>query len=331
MPRCFLGKTSLLLWLVFFSHSLLANVPEGKNPSKHVYQREKDISGNLSIVGSDTLANLVSHWGRQFKAHYPGVNVQIQTTGSSASVPALIEATAQFGTMSRKMRKQEIESFKLRYGYLPTEIKIAMDGMAIFVHQDNPISDLSLAQLDALYSQTLYCGATTRIEKWGQLGLKGRWKKRDIQLFGRNSISGTYGYFKKDVLCEGDFRADFNALPGAASVVQSVSVSLNGIGFAGMGYHAAGTKMLPLNVEGAVIYPTRDNVISRKYPLSRYLYVYVNKRKNKPLSPKEAEFIKFILSPQGQARVASEGFAPLSQRLIKAQLTDLGLIYTQRK
>ncbi|WP_407331258.1 PstS family phosphate ABC transporter substrate-binding protein [Enterovibrio sp. 27052020O] len=290
-----------------------------------LYHRADNISGNLSTVGSDTLANLVTQWGTLFKKYYPSVNVQIQTSGSSTAVPALIEATAQFGTMSRAMRPREVELFERKYGYPPTAIKVAIDAMAIFVHQDNPLTALDMTQVDALFSETLRCGSTERFEKWGQLGLSGSWEKRNIQLFGRNSVSGTYGFFKDKALCDGDFRADVNEQPGSASVVQSVSSSLNAVGYAGVGYRTAGAKMLPLDVDGELVYANVDNVTTGVYPLSRYLYVYLNKVPNRPLAPMEAEFIKLILSRQGQALAAGEGFVPLPDNVIEDQLKNLGL------
>lgn len=315
----------MLKRLVAIVGVLLTLSPAVADDHLPMYHRADNISGNLSSVGSDTLANLVTQWAVLFKKHYPSVNVQIQTSGSSTAVPALIEATTQFGAMSRKMRAREIELFERRYGYPPTAIKVAIDAMAIFVHQDNPLQGLDMTQVDALFSETLRCGSTERFNKWGQLGLTGSWEKRNIQLFGRNSVSGTYGFFKDKALCDGDFRADVNEQPGSASVVQSVSSSLNAVGYSGVGYRTSGAKMLPLDVEGQWVYPTVDNVISGVYPLSRYLYIYVNKVPDKPLPKMESEFIKLILSRQGQALVAAEGFVPLPPDLIKAQLAELGL------
>lgn len=289
------------------------------------YEKKRNISGNLSIIGSDTLSNLVASWGRRFKDDYPNINIQIQTSGSTAAVPALIEATAQLGLMSRSMREREKQLFEKKYGYPPTQIKVAIDAIGIFVHQDNPLEKISLMSLDALYSQTLYCGAVEHIDQWGQLGLKGTWQKRDIRIFGRNSASGTYGLFKDDVLCDGDFRMGISVLPGGASVVQFVSNTLHAIGYAGIGYSTADAKLIPLDIEGKTIHATNENIISGRYPLSRYLYIYVNKEKTKPLSDKEAQFIKFILSSQGQAMVAAEGFIPLPHDLIYKQLVSLGL------
>ncbi|MDD1795960.1 phosphate ABC transporter substrate-binding protein [Enterovibrio sp. ZSDZ42] len=310
-----------LVFIAFLSWCSTANADD----HLPVYHRADNISGNLSTVGSDTLANLVTQWGALFKKYYPSVNVQIQTSGSSTAVPALIEATAQFGTMSRQMRPREVALFERKYGYPPTAIKVAIDAMAIFVHQDNPLTTLDLTQVDALFSETLRCGSTERFEKWGQLGLGGSWDKRNIQLFGRNSVSGTYGFFKDKALCDGDFRADVNEQPGSASVVQSVSTSLNAIGYAGVGYRTAGSKMLPLEVDGEQVFATVDNVTSGEYPLSRYLYVYVNKVPDKPLAPLESEFVELILSRQGQALAAGEGFVPLPASVIEEQRKVLGL------
>lgn len=304
---------------------LMLMLPAAADDHLPLYHRVDSIFGNLSTVGSDTLANLVTQWAVLFKQYYPGINVQIQTSGSSTAVPALIEATTQFGAMSREMRAREVELFERKYGYPPTKIKVAIDAMAIFVHQDNPITQLNMKQVDALFSETLRCGSTERVNKWGQLGLEGTWEKRNVQLFGRNSVSGTYGFFKDKALCDGDFRADVNEQPGSASVVQSVSTSLNAIGYAGVGYRTAGAKMLPLDVEGEQVYPTVEKVTSGEYPLSRYLYIYVNKVPDRPLPVMESEFIRLILSRQGQALVATEGFVPLPADVINEQLKAIGL------
>ncbi|GAL08580.1 phosphate ABC transporter periplasmic phosphate-binding protein PstS [Photobacterium aphoticum] len=169
------------------------------------YQKVSGISGNLSSVGSDTFANLMTYWTEEFKRYYPSVNIQVQAAGSSTAPTALVEATAQFGPMSRRMKTKEITAFEKEFGYKPTEIRVAIDALAVFVNQDNPLKGLNFAQLDAIYSQTLRCGGTQSITRWGQLGLTGSWAARDIQLFGRNSVSGTYGYFKQKACATGIF------------------------------------------------------------------------------------------------------------------------------
>ncbi len=291
------------------------------------YQRVTGISGNLSSVGSDTLANLMTYWTEEYKRLYPNVNIQVQAAGSSTAPTALTEATAQLGPMSRMMKAREVEAFEQEYGYKPTSIRVAIDALAVFVHEDNPLQGINFEQLDAVYSRTLRCGATQPIERWSQLGLTGRWADRPLQLFGRNSVSGTYGYFKKRALCHGDFRNNVNEQPGSASVVQSVSTSLNAIGYSGIGYQTTGIRAIPVAREGTdYVEATVANSVSGAYPLARYLYIYVNKHPTQPLAPMEAEFFRFILSQQGQQVVEKDGYIPVPAHVVLEDLARLGLV-----
>ncbi len=289
------------------------------------YKRVSGISGNVSSVGSDTLANMMTFWAEDFKRIYPNVNIQIQAAGSSTAPPALTEATSNLGPMSRKMKSREIEAFQKRYGYKPTRVRVAIDALAVFVHKDNPIKGLRIDQVDAVFSSNRKCGANKSVNRWGDLNLTGAWVGKDVQLYGRNSVSGTYGYFKKKALCKGDFKNSVNEQPGSASVVQSVSASLNGIGYSGIGYRTSGVRALPLSKKGDdYIEANMENAISGKYPLSRYLYIYVNKHPNKPLAPMEAEFLKMILSKSGQGIVEKDGYIPLSNKVITKEYKKLG-------
>lgn len=296
------------------------------DPKLPEYQKLQGVSGSLSSVGSDTLANLMTLWAESFKSLYPNVNVQIQAAGSSTAPPALTEGTANIGPMSRKMKDKEIEAFEKRYGYKPTAIPVAIDALGVFVHKDNPLQGLSIAEVDAIFSATRKCGYERDLQKWGELGLKDAWQTRDIQLFGRNSVSGTYGYFKEHALCNGDFKNNVNEQPGSASVVQSVSSSLNGIGYSGLGYLTSSVKALPLSKEigGELVMPNAENATSGKYPLSRALYVYVNKAPNQPLAPLEQAFVRLILSKQGQEVVVKDGYVPLPAAWASEALMLLG-------
>ena len=291
------------------------------------YKATSGVSGNLSSVGSDTLANLMTLWAEEFKRIYPNVNIQIQAAGSSTAPPALTEATSNFGPMSRKMKDKEIAAFEERYGYKPTPIPVAIDALAVFVHKDNPIKGMSIDQVDAVFSSTRKCGATTDVRTWGDLGLTGEWARKDVQLFGRNSVSGTYGYFKKKALCKGDYKSSVNEQPGSASVVQSITQSLNGIGYSGIGYITTGVRALPLAKPGKTDYveANPDNAIAGTYPLARFLYVYVNKHPNKPLSPLEAEFARLVLAKEGQEVVVKDGYIPLPAKVSAKALKALGL------
>jgi len=288
------------------------------------YQKASGVSGNLSSVGSDTLANLMTLWAEEFKRAYPNVNIQIQAAGSSTAPPALTEGTSNVGPMSRKMKSKELESFEKKFGYKPTAIPVAIDALAVFVNKDNPIKGLSISELDGIFSSTQKCEGAKDVVKWGDVGVGGKLAAQDIQLYGRNSVSGTYGYFKKKALCKGDFKASVNEQPGSASVVQSVSTSINAIGYSGIGYKTTGVRALPLSKKGVeYVEATAENSVNGTYPLARFLYVYVNKAPNKPLAPLEREFIKMVLSRQGQEVVVKDGYIPLPKNVVDKALAAI--------
>ena len=291
------------------------------------YSKSSGVSGNLSSVGSDTLANLITLWTEEFKRLYPNINIQVQAAGSSTAPPALTEGTANFGPMSRRMKDNEIEAFEKRFGYEPTAVPVAIDALAVYVHKDNPITGMNIAQVDAVFSSTRKCGADKSVGSWGDLGMSDAWKNRSIQIYGRNSVSGTYGYFKKTALCKGDFKSQVNEQPGSASVVQSVSASINGIGYSGIGYKTSSVRTVPLAKKDGTHYvaATPENAVTGAYPLSRFLYVYVNKAPNRALSPMEREFLKLILSRQGQEVVVKDGYIPLPSSVVEKTRTRLEL------
>ncbi|MEM5529504.1 phosphate ABC transporter substrate-binding protein PstS family protein [Gammaproteobacteria bacterium AS21] len=291
------------------------------------YTKASGVSGNLSSVGSDTLANLMTLWTESFKRHYPNVNIQIQAAGSSTAPPALTEGTSNMGPMSRMMKDKEVAAFEKKYGYKPTAVPVAIDALAVFVHKDNPIKGMSIKQLDAVFSSTRKCGLEQDITKWSDVGLSGDIGTKNIQIFGRNSVSGTYGYFKSKALCKGDFRNSVNEQPGSASVVQSVSTSLNGIGYSGIGYKTSSVRALPLTKKDDQNYieATPDNAVNGTYPLARFLYVYVNKKPGHALPPMEREFLKMVMSTSGQEVVVKDGYIPLPAKVVAKQMKALGL------
>jgi len=291
------------------------------------YTKASGVSGNLSSVGSDTLANLMTLWAEEFKRMYPNVNVQIQAAGSSTAPPALTEGTSNFGPMSRTMKDKEIEAFEKKYGYKPTAVAVAIDALAVFANKDNPIKGLSIPQVDAIFSSTRKCGGAEDITTWGQAGVEGSLADKTIQLFGRNSVSGTYGYFKSKALCKGDFRNNVNEQPGSASVVQSVSTSLNGLGYSGIGYKTSSVRALPLAKKDgeAFVEASPENAVNGTYPLSRFLWVYVNKKPGQDLTPMDAEFLKMVMAKVGQEVVVKDGYIPLPAKVVEKQMKELGL------
>lgn len=296
------------------------------DPKLATYTKVGGVSGNISSVGSDTLANLMTFWAEEFKKQYPNVAVQIQAAGSSTAPPALTEGTSNLGPMSRKMKDKEIEAFEKKFGYKPTAIPVAIDALAVFVNKDNPIKGMSIEQVDAVFSSTRTCGGAKDITKWGDLGLTGPWATRDVQMYGRNSVSGTYGYFKKKALCKGDFKSNVNEQPGSASVVQSIATSLNGIGYSGIGYKTSSVRALPLSKKGdKYVEASPEAALNGSYPLSRALYVYVNKAPGKELSPLEREFIKLVMSKQGQEIVVKDGYIPMPADMVAKTMSKLGI------
>ncbi|WP_130536870.1 PstS family phosphate ABC transporter substrate-binding protein [Thiomicrorhabdus indica] len=289
------------------------------------YKKVSGISGNLSSVGSDTLANLMTLWAEEFKRMYPNVNIQIQAAGSSTAPPALTESTSNIGPMSRMMKDKEIAMFEKEHGYKPTPVAVAIDALAVYVHKDNPIKGLTIPQVDAIFSSTRKCGAKDDIANWGQAGVDGQLANQTVQLYGRNSVSGTYGYYKKKALCKGDYKSSVNEQPGSASVVQSVSQSLNGIGYSGIGYKTAGVKAVPLAKKDGkpFVEANPENAVNGTYPLSRLLYVYVNKAPNKAIEPVVGEFLKLVLSKKGQSDVEKDGYIALPKKVVEKQLAKI--------
>lgn len=271
------------------------------------------ISGNLNSIGSDTLNNLMLLWAEGFRAIYPNVNIQIQGAGSSTAPAALIDGTAQLGPMSRPMTGAEIDRFEAKYGYAPTEIRVGIDALAVFVHRDNPIKGLNLQQVDAIFSSTYRLGGSP-ILNWGDAGLTGDWANRPISLYGRNSVSGTYGLFKNIALGGGDFDDNrYQEQPGSSTVVQSITADRYGIGYSGIGYITSGVRAIPLaGGDGETLFePTAENCLSGDYPLARFLLVYVNKNPREPMDRLTHEFIRFVNSKQGQEIVVRDGYFPL--------------------
>jgi phosphate transport system substrate-binding protein len=287
------------------------------------YSKTSGVSGNVSSVGSDTLNNLMTLWAEGFQKQYPNVRIQIEGKGSSTAPPALISGTAQMGPMSRAMKSSEIDEFEKKYGYKPTAIRVAVDALAVYVHKDNPLQQLTVQQVDAIFSKGRACGGKA-IANWGQAGVQ-PWANRPISLYGRNSASGTYGFFKENALCKGDFKDSVKEQPGSASVVQGVTADQYGIGYSGIGYRTSGVKPLKLAAKpgGAFYGVDPEDVYAGRYPLSRFLYIYINKAPNKPLDPLVREYVKYILSQEGQQVVVKDGYLPIAPKVVQEELAKL--------
>lgn len=292
------------------------------------YKKAAGVSGNLKSIGSDTLNNLMTLWAEGYKANYPNVKIEIEGKGSSTAPPALVSGTAHFGPMSRPMKAKEIEDFEKKYGYKPAVVRSAVDALAVFVHKDNPIKCLSLQQVDAIFSKNRKGGLKDNAATWGQVGLTGEWASKPISLYGRNSASGTYGYFKEVALFNGDYKDSVKEQPGSSAVVQGVASDKFAIGYSGVGYKTADVRTVPLAAkEGAKCFDANaENAYSGDYPLSRFLYIYVNRNPNQGFDPLRGEFIKFIYSKQGQQVVIKDGYFPITSAIAQQDLKALGLM-----
>ncbi len=301
-------KSSFQRFTAFAAIGLLGIQPThaSVDPDLPTYEPVSGVSGNLNSIGSDTLNNLMTLWAEGFEAIYPNVRIQIEGKGSSTAPPALIEGTAQIGPMSREMKGSEIDAFEARYGYKPTLVGTAIDALAIFVNKDNPLEDISSQDIDSIFSNTYRKGGTP-VTHWNQLGLQGSLGARPLSLYGRNSASGTYGFFKEVALAGGDFSSNVKEQPGSSSVVQGIGSDLAGIGYSGIGYITSGVKAI--QIDG--VEPSAANCIDGSYPLARQLIVYVNRDPRKPMDTLTFEFIRYILSKQGQEVVAKDGYYPL--------------------
>jgi len=286
------------------------------------YQAVGGVSGNLNSIGSDTLNNLMTMWAEGFRKKYPNVNIQIEGKGSSTAPPALTAGTAQLGPMSREMKSSEIDAFEKKYGYKPTKIAVAIDTIAVFVNKDTPLKSISLEKVDAVFSKNRKRGYASDVTTWGQLGVTGKMAGQPVSLYGRNSASGTYGFFKEHALSKGDFKDTVKEQPGSASVVQGITKDKNGIGYSGIGYKTSGVKALALaEKEGQQAFEANyENALSNKYPLSRFLYIYVAKQPGKPLPKLVEEFLKFAVSREGQEIVVKDGYLPLTAKMTAKSL-----------
>jgi phosphate transport system substrate-binding protein len=297
------------------------------DPALPEYKPAGGVAGNLRTVGSDTLNNLMALWSEAFKGIYPDVKFSIEGKGSATAPPALKEGTAQFGPMSREMKKKEIEDFEKKFGYPPARISVAIDALAVYVHKDNPIQCLTMKQLDGIFSRTRKSGIEKDIKTWGDLGLKGEWANKPISLYGRNAASGTYAYFKDVALFQGDFKDTVKEQPGSSAVIQGVASDKYAIGYSGIGYKTADVKVVHLaKQEGKCFDATADNAYEGAYPLARFLYIYFNKKPKEPMPPLMTEFVKFVLSKPGQQVVLKEGFYPISKAMADEDMKKAWLV-----
>jgi len=287
-----------------------------------MYKKVDDLSGNLNSIGSDTLLEMMQDWTTDFKKMYSKVNVTINQKGSATAPPALISGLANIAPMSRKMTDEETSAFEIKNGYKPTAVRVAIDAIAIYVEKNNPIPGLSLPQVDAIFSTGKTCGYKNDIAFWKDLNIAGPLADKEINLYGRNSESGTHAFLKEKGLCQGEYKKTIKEYSDSVELVKGVAQDPSAIGYSGIGFLTDGVRTVALAREQNQPYieASLENVGNAKYPLSRFLFIYVNKPPAAPLSTLELEFLKYVLSAQGQEVVKKQGFVPLHNGIAAKEL-----------
>jgi phosphate transport system substrate-binding protein len=320
--------------------------PTGKpttDPSLAAYAPIAQVSGSLRISGSDTMQPLLNRLAIDFRRRHPDAQVTVEGGGSAGilkeflgnGVPSKRAASngqagpALLAASSRALTDQEIEQFASRYSYKPTVIPVAVDAVGIYVHRDNPLQNLTLEQVDAIFSTTRNRGFSHEIRRWGQLGLNSGWENAQIKLYGRNQKSGTRAFIKELVLQNGEFNPAVIEEPGAASVILAVGRDPFGMGYSGVGLQASSVRAVSLaEQEGKpFVAPSVTSVADGSYPLRRFLYLYVNKPPAALLPPAAKEFLSFVNSREGQEAVIRAGFFPLPAKQVEQ---SLGVLITSR-
>jgi phosphate transport system substrate-binding protein len=308
------GISIFLVLLFAAALQVSGQIMPSLDPKIPPYQRVSDLTGALSVAGSETMKPLTEAWSAKLRQLYPSLSIKVESRGSETGLAALLEGKVQIAAMSRRMTQQEVVEFKREFGYEPTEVPVAVDALAVFVHKDNPIQGLSLAEVDAVFSKERRRGLEYPVNVWGDVMLlEEEWVEAPIHLYGRNGNSGTASFFREHVLNGADLKKNMTVAVGSASVVIELMRDRFGIGFSSIGYRTSEIRPVPLAAVqgGRYVTPTFETAMDGSYPLRRNLYLYINRPpKVAPPGPL-SEFVKFALSQRGQKIVLDQGYYPL--------------------
>ncbi len=307
------------------------------------YAPSAELSGRLTIAGSDTMQPLLSRLAAEFMRRHPDVKIGVEGGGSKTALTKFVlgyslqargdkassghqgSAKTELLATSRALTADEVSKFTSKYGFEPLAIPIAMDAVAIFVNKENPIQGLTLTQVDAIFGSARKRGYPSKIATWGDLGLQGGWERQPVRLYGRDKQSATREFFINTALGNAELKSEVKEQPGTASVILAVAKDPLGIGYAGMGYPSSMVRVVPLAEEEGkpFVEPTTESIASGQYPLSRFLYLYVNKAPDAKFDPVTQEFLKFINSRDGQDVVLRARFVPLTSSQVERNLALL--------
>lgn len=311
------------------------------------YQPHQQVSGTIRTWGNPYIPELMSAWQKGFLRYQPGIRFDTNMKGTEAAMAGLYSEIADVVFIGREPYQPELAAFEQWYGYKPTELKITSGSYAtqhktfslmVYVHKDNPLAQLTLAQLDAVYGMERRRGAPRAIRTWGDLGLKGAWAKRPIHVYGYNFDTGMAGFFRKVVLKDSarwnpELKDLNNGRTAAGDVINAgtyildaVAKDPDAIGFANVLFENPGVKSLALAEKdgGPYVAPTLENAWKRSYPLTRYSTAFINRPPGQPVDPKVLEFMRYILSKEGMEAIVRDGaFLPLNAAMIEQQLKSL--------
>ncbi len=300
------SATHLLMCFSLLSFAITANAVEAtKLPAP--------VEGRLVITGSVALSNLMTYWTQAFLARNPLITVTIADAGGTAGIDALVNGTTDIVLTSTPISRKQKEAFEARFGYPPHVIPVAMDAVAVYVNDSNPLTSIALQDLDAVFSSTYRCGETQPIQSWDALGVKGTVAQQRITIYGLTVDTGANSLFRETAMCGGDFIKDFQALAGPEAVESALISDSAGIGFSSSAMRSTGIHTLAItpHKDALAVAPTPDAIRSGQYPMSRTLGIAINQPMNQPLSSALQAFRDFILSPEGQSIATKAGYVSL--------------------
>jgi phosphate transport system substrate-binding protein len=318
------AKAFVVLAVVLVAGAFAAEKVDPKLPA---YKSAAEVTGTLRNCGSDATRELMAFWAEGFEKHHPKAKIETENHGATTAPAGLIAGTTDLGPMSREWKQSEIDAFEKKFGYKPTCLKVALDALAVCVHKDNPIKQLSLEQLDAIFSRNRKAGHEKDIANWGDLGLKGEWADKPIKVYIRNSVAGSTAFFKQQVLLGGDFKETAQELAGGTMVMDTVATEKAGIGYTLPLDGPKDVRFVPLVAKGKkeAVEFENANVQTGTYPLARQIILCINYKPKSELDALRREFIRYIVSKEGQEYAVKAGFVPISAELAKQALESVGL------
>ncbi len=297
------------------------------DPQLPTYRPIDKLEGKITLLGSDTMSQVVATWKDGFKRFYPNVEITITVKGATNAIPAVMAGEANIGMLSYEATAEEIATFTKAKGYAPKLVVPTLERLGVYVHECNPIESLTLAQIDAIFSKTLKRGEAKEITTWGEAGVSGDLAVQKISLRGRAATTGSQVFFQSLVLQGGEFRSGITAETDNLSLVKAIQADPNAIGFSGEMYQISGIKAVPIAWKAGEAPYEIDSLADEHgtYPLVRPLQFVINHAPDKELPAVESEFLKYVFSHSGQEDVVKAGFQPISAAPAKTALSAVGL------